>query len=82
MNYDGIDVEELKNHLTKTGGVKGFANYLSDLCILEDDCDILIPAALEKAINKSIAPNIKAKLIAEGGNGTTTFEADSILQAK
>lgn len=82
LNYEGIDVEELKNHLSKTGGVKGFADYISDLCILDDDCDILIPAALEKAINRTVAPNIKAKLIAEGGNGTTTFEADSILQAR
>jgi glutamate dehydrogenase (NAD(P)+) len=39
-------------------------------------CDVLIPAALELAINKSNADKIHAKLVAEGSNGSSTFEGD------
>lgn len=80
-NPDGINVEELKAFLGKHKGVKGFAGYTAE-SIFDKDCDILIPAALERAVNKHNAPLIKAKLIAEGGNGTTTFEADHILNTK
>jgi glutamate dehydrogenase (NAD(P)+) len=81
-NEAGIDIADLKKHLTKTKSVKGFKDFITAHSILDKDCDVLIPAALEKAINKTNAHLIKAKLIAEGGNGTTTFEADRVLQEK
>jgi glutamate dehydrogenase (NAD(P)+) len=79
-NPEGIDVEELKTHITLNKGVKGYKDFIKQKEVITRDCDILIPAALEKAINKTNASNIKAKLIAEGGNGTTTVEADNILK--
>lgn len=82
FNKNGLDIADLKNHLNKTKGVKGFKDYTTESCVLDRECDILIPAALEKAINKRNAPGIQARLIAEGGNGTTTFEADRILLEK
>ena len=82
---DGFDIEAVKQHVNENRGVKDFpgAEYTEDgSALLEADCDILIPAALEGVINKGNAANIKAPLIAEAANGPVTFAADEILREK
>lgn len=85
--YDpkGLDVEALRAHILATGGVRDFtgATFIEDgACALEEDCDILIPAALEGVINLSNAARIKAPLIIEAANGPITAGADDILREK
>src|SRR5215216_4778856 len=80
-NKNGIDVAELRKHKEKTGSVVGFsgANSISNEELLETECTILIPAALENQITAKNASRIKAKIVAEAANGPTTPEADEVL---
>jgi glutamate dehydrogenase (NAD(P)+) len=81
----GIDIEDLKQWILKTGSVKNYpkGGYVADGgAVLEKDCDILIPAAMEGVINLSNAARISAKLIIEAANGPVTFGADEVLRKK
>lgn len=85
VNDKGIAIEELRQWITKTGSVKGFTGgeYVAEgAAVLEKDCDILIPAAMEGVINLSNAARICAKLIVEAANGPITYGADEILRKK
>jgi len=83
-NAQGMEPEKIMQHKKKTGSVKGFkgAKDISNEEVLELQCDLLVPAALENVITKENAPKIKAKIIVEGANGPTTPEADEILFKK
>jgi glutamate dehydrogenase (NAD(P)+) len=78
---DGLDIAKVVSWKQEHGTVQGFpgATDITNAEILEVDCDILIPAALEGQITARNAGNIKARLIAEAANGPTTPEADEIL---
>ena len=81
----GLDVEAVRQHLSATGGLKGFAGAQfteAGAAVLEQACDILIPAAMEGVIHKGNAPRITAPLIIEAANGPITFGADEILRQK
>ena len=78
----GLPIESVREHIRENGGVKGFAtaSYEKDgNNLLETECDILIPAALERQITRDNAAKIRAPLIAEAANGPVTFGADEIL---
>lgn len=83
INDKGLDIEAIRDHVAETGGVKGCkaGSYVAEgLRVLEDECDILIPAAVEGVINMNNAKSIKAKLIIEAANGPVTAGADEILR--
>jgi glutamate dehydrogenase (NAD(P)+) len=84
-NKQGIDLDELMEYKDENGGITGFegAEVLENSSsVLESECDILIPAALENQIREENAPRVKAKIIGEAANGPTTTEAHDILKKK
>jgi glutamate dehydrogenase (NAD(P)+) len=80
-NRKGLDIAAITAYKEKTGAVVGFreAETISSEAVLEVDCDVLIPAALENQITASNAARVRAKIIAEAANGPTTPGADAIL---
>ena len=80
-NAKGIDPNKVDAYKRETGSVVAFpgSETVSNSELLELDCDILIPAAIENQIGEHNAPRIKAKLVAEAANGPTSPEADRIL---
>lgn len=84
-NEHGLNEEEVFQHRLQTGSILNFpgaTNYKNSKDVLELDCDILVPAALENVINAGNADRIKAKIIGEAANGPCTPEADEIFAAK
>jgi len=79
----GLDVPALLAWVAQKKGVAGFpgAQPLAT-SILEYECDILVPAALENQLTGANAASVKAKIVGEGANGPTTPDADKILQDK
>jgi glutamate dehydrogenase (NAD(P)+) len=85
LDDKGLDVEAIYNWIGRHGGVDGYPDgrYIRDGAkALEQECDILIPAALEGVINLENAERIKAPLIIEAANGPVTAGADEILRRK
>jgi glutamate dehydrogenase (NAD(P)+) len=81
---DGLDVARVIAWKKEHGTVQGFpgSTDVSNAALLEVDCDILIPAALENQITERNAGAIKARVIAEAANGPTTPEADAELHRR
>ncbi|MCS7097601.1 MAG: Glu/Leu/Phe/Val dehydrogenase [Candidatus Methanomethyliaceae archaeon] len=83
-NKEGLKLDAVREFKAKTGSVVGFpgAEVITNEDLLELECDILVPSALENQITEKNANRIKAKLILEGANGPTTPEADEILHKR
>jgi len=83
-NPEGLHVEDVHHHIMETGGVRGFpdAEFVENgSSLLELECDVLIPAALEGQITSENAGRIRARVIAEAANGPVTFEGHQILHS-
>jgi glutamate dehydrogenase/leucine dehydrogenase len=80
-NAKGVDPMKVMDHKNETGSVIGYkgSSDITNQQLLELECDILVPSALENQITVANAGRIKAKIVAEGANGPTTPEADEIL---
>jgi len=81
INAKGLDIPKVVAHKNKTGSVAKFpgSKPISSNDVLELECDVLVPAALENQITLANAHRIKAKIVAEAANGPTTPGADRIL---
>lgn len=81
LNRRGLDAKKVLQHKEKSGSVVGYsgAEEITNEELLETECEILCPAALENAITKDIARKVKAKIVTEAANGPTTPEADKVL---
>lgn len=82
-NPDGLDIDYLLDRRDSFGTVTNlFKDTITNKELLELECDILVPAAIENQITKENAHNIKAKVVVEAANGPTTLEATEILSER
>lgn len=84
VNLNGIDLAEALRLQAATGSIHGLIDgqSVSNGELLATPCDVLIPAALEDVFTESNADSVQAKLIVEGANAPTTFEADQIFEQR
>ena len=84
FNPEGIDPDNLTDHVRKNKGIKGYpsAKSTDHTAFIQTQADIFVPAALENQITRDTAPLLKVKLVAEGTNFPTNSEGDRILQQR
>ncbi len=80
----GLDPEAINRHKQEAGSVVGFpgADAITNDELLEIDCDVLVPAAIEGVVTVKNADQVRAKIVCEAANGPVTFEGDKILNDK
>jgi len=84
-NPDGLDARQLKDYKIETGSVSGYPDATGEMTntdLLTLDVDLLVPAALENAIDEEIARDVGADVICEAANGPLTPDADDVLVEK
>jgi glutamate dehydrogenase (NAD(P)+) len=84
FNPTGLNIDAVVEHKRRTGTLAEFPDCqaISNAELLELECEILVPAALESQLTKENAANVKAKVVLELANGPTTREADEILHQR
>ena len=77
----GLDPEAINRHKKGGGSVSGFpgAEPVTNEELLEIDCDVLVPAAVEGVISVKNADKVRARVVCEAANGPITFEGDKVL---
>jgi glutamate dehydrogenase (NAD(P)+) len=83
-NPKGIDVKAAEQHVLKKGHLRAFAqgDHIDPNELLTMKCDVLVPAAVDRVINKENAAKLHCRILAEAANGPTTPEADRILEQR
>ena len=81
-NPAGLVVSSLMDYVNQNGSLKGYpqGEEITNAELLQLECDILVPAALQNQITEDNAEKVRCKVLAEGANGPTTLEADEILR--
>jgi glutamate dehydrogenase (NAD(P)+) len=79
---DGLDPVAIKDHKTETGSVVGYegTERLSNEGLLTLDVDLVVPAALENAVTREVAEDLRADVVVEAANGPLTPDADDVLE--
>jgi glutamate dehydrogenase (NAD(P)+) len=80
----GLDPEAINRHSQEAGTVAGYAgaDAITNAELLEIECDVLIPAAIEGVVTVKNADKVKARVVCEAANGPITFEGDKVLHDK
>ncbi len=84
-NPNGLDLESVVRHRNDTGRINGFPgakDLPSNAAVLELDCDVLVPAALENVITGQNAARVRARCVGEAANGPITTDAEAILRSR
>ena len=83
-NPDGIDIRALRLYQQEHGSIAGFQGTrpVDNAELLELECEVLVPAAVEGQIRADNAGRLRCKILAEGANGPTTPDADAILRER
>jgi glutamate dehydrogenase (NAD(P)+) len=84
FDAQGLDIPAMVAHMRQHGILKGFSNQLAidpDELLLQP-CDVLVPAAVERVITGANAGKLRCRVLAEGANGPTTPDADTILDQR
>ena len=84
FNGDGIDMDQLFEHLKRGGSLQNFpkTENVTNEDLLGIECDILAPAALGHVLTKATAEDVRAKYILEGANGPCTIAGDAVLRRR
>ncbi len=84
--YDpaGLPLDAIERHVAGHGVLAGFSSQVAidGAELLEQRCDILVPAAMERVITAENAPRLRCRILAEGANGPVTPDADEVLDRR
>ena len=80
----GLPLDAIEDHVARHGRLAGFSDQLGidGMELLEQDCDVLVPAAMERVITAGNAGRLRCRILAEGANGPTTPDADRVLDER
>ena len=83
-NPKGIDVKAAEQHVFKKGNLRAFAqdHHVDPNELLTMECDVLVPAAVDRVITGKNAGKLQCRILAEAANGPTTPEADLLLEKR
>ena len=84
-NPQGLDVNKLIDYATQHGSLEGFVDGCEPITndeLLQLECEVLVPAALERQITGKNVGKIRCRVLAEAANGPTTVEADTVLRQR